>query len=67
MKVLFCPLTNITMMQSKVFVHKETGKMSTIIPVYQINNWREADEEETKRYYEEASESLQARFHIDNK
>jgi hypothetical protein len=40
-------------MQSKVFIHKESGEMKTIIPISNIGEYREANTKETKMYYDE--------------
>jgi len=39
-------------MQSKVFTHKTTGTTETQITIMEINQYREATEQETKEHFE---------------
>lgn len=53
-------------MISKVFVHKVTWNYATQIPIMELWNYREADERETKIFYElkELAESLEKAIYI---
>lgn len=38
------------MIRSKVFRHKRTGELATVIPLYDINDWEEVKNPSEKQY-----------------